>query len=134
MKKKTLMILLGIVIATMAVIIIKNIYYFAFELSLFDIKDNCFSSGKHTHEYNGFTINCTEYRAIIFNQVVSPLLSFLFHTAVEILLIVIMIALVKREHLILTNEDISKLEADRKTKQKAKQSRRIMQLNAKSKN
>ena len=128
MKKKTLIILLSIVIAAIGLIIIKNIYYFIFELSLFDVR-SC--RGNHTHEYYGFTITCAEYRTILFNQIVAPLLSFIFHTAVEILLIVIMVAFVKRERLILMNEDISKLEADRKTKQNTKKAKKIMQLNAK---
>ena len=42
-----------------------------------------------------------------------------------------MIAFVKREHLILTNEDTSKLETDREAKRNTKKQKRIMQLNAK---
>lgn len=127
MKKKTLIILLSIVIAAMGLIVLKNIYYFIFNLSLFDVF-SC--SGNHTHVYYGFTLTCAEHRTVLFNQVITPFLTFVFDAAVEILLIVIMVAFVKREHLMLVNEDISKLEANKKTKKIVKKQKRIMQLNA----
>ena len=82
----------------------------------------------YVYNYKWIELSAAEYRAYLISSIVKPILSMCFNLATVILFVIITITLIKREKLILTEEE--KQEIKRKQNAKRKQDK-ILQLNAK---
>lgn len=130
MKKKTLLVLLILAISMLSISLIFSIVNFASNIKFTAEHLRRTENGGEYYVYNykWIELSAAEYRTYLISGVVKPILSMCFNLATVILFAIITITLIKREKLILTEEEKQEI----KRKQTAKKKRdKILQLNAK---